>query len=81
MLLLNRVVRNFTILILLLSSKEIIIDVIPLVVGVMPIALICLVVLTQIDGKRGAGGSSGVSSWPSERIFSGDRLSDGALSS
>jgi hypothetical protein len=55
MLLPNRVMRNFTILILLLSGRDIIIDVTRLVVGAMLVALRCWLILIQIDGKPERG--------------------------
>ena len=51
----NRVMRNFTILILLLSGRDIIIDVTRLVVGAMLVALRCWLILIQIDGKLERG--------------------------
>ena len=81
MLLLNRVMRNFTILILLLSGREIVIDVTRLVVGAMIVALRCWLILIQIDGKLERGRKLRDSSWPSEAVSSRRRLSAGALPS
>ena len=50
-----RVMRKFTILILLLSGGEIIIDAARLVVGAMLVMLTRLVIVIQIDGKLGRG--------------------------
>ena len=77
-----RVMRKFTILILLLSGGEIIIDAARLVVGAMLVMLTRLVIVIQIDGKLGRGRKLGRFIVAiRERFPRGDRLSEGALSS
>ena len=76
-----RVMRKFTILILLLSGGEIIIDAARLVVGAMLVMLTRLVIVIQIDGKLGRGRKLGRFIVAIPEDFAGDWLSDGALSS
>ena len=75
-----RVMRKFTILILLLGGVEIMIDVARLVVGAILVMLTRLIIVIQIEGKLGRGRKFGRFIVAIPRGF-GDWLSDGALSS